>query len=206
MCFAPQLRALFRHLDGQKGCMLLWRAHLQVKMDRAEKIAGIVARSPLRSKHATKSSMSDRIWDVLRSTFPSQYVQNNVPAPEQFWQSVFKKRTRLRHERNVEVEMLKALQWELEARQVRTTFGCSSAVSCGRCNAQWALHLYKVEKKCGFCCSSQNGDRCGTLEKDAQRCMSRGGCVRRDISIRHVARSRHRFPEIWSIKSSGLLR
>ena len=108
-----------------------------------------------------------------------------------------KKCTPLWREARFEVKMYKAPH-------VRTTFGRSGVVSCGRRKGFYTFP--KVSKTWGFCSNSKNVGRRGTFEEDLQRCMSRGR--RRDTWVKYVRRSGRWFLEtgaFWSIRSSGLL-
>ena len=91
--------------------------------------------------------------------------------------------------KKIEVKMLRTPQQRGEADfqvkmvktpHVRSTFRRSSVVFCGSGN--------------GFCTLSKNDGRLGTFELDLQRCIVCGRRSPRDMSIRHVRRSRRWFP------------
>ena len=100
---------------------------------------------------------------------------------------MLKKCTPLWREANFEVKMYKA-------HHVRTTFGRSDVVSCGRCKGFGTLS--KVSKTWGFCSISKNDGRHGTFEEDLQRCIFCGRRSTNDMFMRDVRRSGRWFPEI----------
>ena len=74
-----------------------------------------------------------------------------------------KKGTRLWREAHLEVKTVKAPH-------VRTTFGCSSVVLCGRRNGFCTLS--KVSHGCGSCSNFKNDGRRGAFEEHLQRYMT----------------------------------
>ena len=91
-----------------------------------------------------------------------------------------------------------------KAPHVWTTFGRSNVVSCGR--RKGLCTLSKVSKTWGFCSSFITSGRRGTFEHDPQRGISRGRCSTRDMFLRDVRRSGHKFPEMGCILEHQILR
>ena len=170
-----------------KNCTLLWReAHFQVKMYKTHHVRTTFGSWDVENVHAL----------VARSTFPSQNVQN-TPRSDHFWKlrcwksarrcgakhiskskctkhlslgpllevEMSQKCTPLWREAHFQVKMYKA-------HYVRTIFGGSDVVSCGR--RKGLCTLSKVTKTWGFCSISKNDGRHGTFEEDLQRCIFRG--------------------------------
>ena len=76
---------------------------------------------------------------------------------------------------------------------VRTIFGGSDVVSCGR--RKELCTLSKVSKTWGFCSISKNHGRRGTSEEDLQRYIFCGRRSTKDMCMREVGRSGRWFPE-----------
>ena len=90
--------------------------------------------------------------------------------------------------REAHVEVKSGKNWE-----VWSTFGRSHVVLRGR--QKGFCTLPKVSKMQGFCSISQNDGRRGAFAEDLARCLLRGRRSTRDMFIRAVRRSGHRFPE-----------
>ena len=157
-----------------KKCTPLWReAHFQVKMYKA---------------HHSRTTFGS--WDVekvravvARSTFWSQNVENTRGSDH--------------FSKSWDVEKVHAVVARSTFRSqnvegVRTTFGRSDVVSCGR--RRGLCTLAKVSKTWGFLESKNHGKR-GAFAEDLQRCLFRGRRSTRDIFIRAVWRSGRWFPE-----------
>jgi len=165
-----------------KKCTPLWReAHFEVKMYKAHQLRTTFGSWDVGKVHAV----------VARSTFRSQNVQN-TPTPDHFWKlrcgksarrcgakhiskskctkntnsgpllegEMWKKCTPLLRKARFEVKMYKTPG-------VRTTFGRSDVVSCGRRTG--LCTLWKVSKAWRLCSMSKNDGRRGTFEEDLQR-------------------------------------
>ena len=161
-----------------KNCTPLWReAHLQVKMYKPPG-----ARSTFESWDVEKVRAV-----VVRSTFPSQNVQNTRGA-DHFWQLRCRKSAR-----RCGAKHISKSKYTKHYIHVRATFGGSDVVLRGR--RKGLCTLSKVSKTWGFCSISRNDGRRGAFEEDLQRCISRGRCSTKDMFIRDVRRSGRSFPE-----------
>ena len=147
-----------------KNCAPLWReAHFQVKMHKThharttfgscdvEKAHADVARSTFASEKAKNTSRSEHFWKLrcrksarrcgAKHISKSKCTKHTSCGPL-LEVAMSKKCTQLWREAHFEVKMYKTPG-------VRTTFGRSDVVSCGRRKGLWTLS--KVSKTWGFC-------------------------------------------------------
>ena len=163
---------------------------------RDQKLHAIVARSTCPSQNAQNTSVSDRFWKLTcrkswRRCGAKRISESKCPKhctqfSDQFWKLRCRKSARCCGAKHISTSK-SAKNW-----QVRNTFGHSDVVSSGR--RKGLCTLSKVSKREGFVAVSSVGWR-GTFEEDLQRCIFRGRCSTRDMSIRDVRRSGRWFPE-----------
>ena len=162
---------------------------------RDEKVHAVVARSTFRSQNVQSTPFSDHFWKLRCRKSARRCGAKHISKSKCTKHTSFgpllevamsKKCTPLWREAHFEVKMLKTPG-------VRTSFGRSDVVSCGRRKGlcTWS----KVSKTWGFCSMSKNDGRRGAFEEDLQRCISRGRRSTKDMFIRDVKRSGRRFPE-----------
>ena len=148
-----------------KNCTPLWReAHFEVKMYKTHH----VRTRRCGAKHISK-------WKCTKHTSFGPLLEVEMSQ----------KCTPLWREAHFQVKMHKG-------HHVRTIFGGSDVVSCGR---RKGLCTVSKSKTWGFCSMSKNDGRRGTFEEDLQRCISPGRRSTRDVFIRDVRRSGRWFPE-----------
>ena len=166
---------------------------------------------------------------VVRSTFPSQNVQNTTGS-DHFWRlrcrksawrfcgakhiSKSKCAKHLSFGALLEVAMSKNCTplWReahfevkmYKTHHVQTTFGRSELVSRGRRKA--LCPFSKVSKTWGFCSMAKNDGRRGTFEEDLKRCIFRDRRSTRDIFIGAVRRSGRWSPERGCILERQIFR
>ena len=156
-------------VEMMKKCTPLQReAHVQVKMYKThqlwstfgswdiEKVHAVVARSTCPSQNVQTTPFSDHFWKLRCSKSARRCGAKHISKSKctkhtRFWAlfevDMLEKCTPLWREAHFQVKMLKK-------RHVRTTFGRSDVVSCGRRKGLWTLS--KVSKTWGGFCSSFN--------------------------------------------------
>ena len=218
------LKRRVRRAAGQRRdekCTPLWReAHFQVKMYKTHHVRTTFGSWDVEKVHAV----------VVRSTFPSQNVQN-TPRSDHFWKLRCWKSARRCGAKHIskskctkhtsfgpllEVEMSqkctplwREAHFEIKSAKnwgVRSTFGRTDVVSRGR--RKGLCTLSKVTKTWGFCSMSKNDGRHGTFEEDLQRCIFVAGAVQKTCSWEMLGGQGADFLRrvaFWSIRCAGLL-
>ena len=185
-----------RRSEKRKSEKKEWEERVRRKSEKKESEERVRRKKMQVREKAEKSRITVFFqWFVVPEGRKVGSLKRRVRSHLARWE--MKKCTPLWREARFEVKMYKAPH-------VRTTFGRSGVVSCGRRKGFYTFP--KVSKTWGFCSNSKNVGRRGTFEEDLQRCMSRGR--RRDTWVKYVRRSGRWFLEtgaFWSIRSSGLL-